>query len=57
MLAMVVNGHQTDWDLHLPHVLMAYRTAIHDATGFSPFHITFGRSPVIPVDIMMGAPP
>ena len=37
MLAMVVNDHQTDWDLHLPRVLFAYHTAIHDAIGFSPF--------------------
>ena len=29
MLAMVVNDYQTDWDLHLPHVLFAYRTAIY----------------------------
>ena len=57
MLAMVVNDHQTDWDLHLPQVLFAYRTAIHDATGFSPFHITFGCSPTIQVDTMMGTLP
>ena len=57
MLAMVVNDHQTDWDLHLPRVLFAYHTAIHDATGFSPFHITFSRSPTIPVDTMMGTLP
>lgn len=57
MLTMVVNDHQTDWDLHLPRVLFAYRTAIHDATGFSPFHITFGRSPTLPVDTMMGTLP
>ena len=50
MLAKVVSDHQTDWDHHLPQVLLAYRTAIHDTTGFTPFHITFGRSPVLPVE-------
>ena len=50
MLAKVVSDHQTDWDYHLPHVLFAYRTAIHDTTGFTPFHLIFGRSPVLPVE-------
>jgi len=57
MLSMVVNDHQTDWDVHLPKVLFAYRTAIHDATGFSPFHVTFGRSPTLPIDAMTGTLP
>ena len=56
MLAEVVSDHQTDWDHHLPKVLFAYRTAIHDTTGFTPFHITFGRSPVLPLDTMIWIP-
>ena len=57
MLAKVVSDHQTDWDTHLPQVLFAYRTSIHDTTGFTPFHITFGRSPILPIDTMIGTPP
>ena len=57
MLAKVVSDHQTDWDTHLPQVLFAYRTSIHDTTGFTPFHITFGRSPILPIDTMIGIPP
>ena len=57
MLAKVVSEHQTDWDYHLPQVLFAYRTAIHDTTGFTPFHITFGCSPVLPLEAMIGIPP
>ena len=56
MLAKVVSDHQTDWDYHLPQVLFAYRTAIHDTTGFTSFHVTFGHSPVLPVDTMIGTP-
>ena len=37
MLAKVVSEHQTDWDYHLPQVLLAYRTANHSTTGFTPF--------------------
>ena len=52
MLAKVVSDHQTDWDYHLLQLLFAYRTAIHDTTGFTPFHITFGCSPVLPLEAM-----
>ena len=27
---------------------------IHEATGYTPFYVTFGRSPLLPVDIMLG---
>lgn len=54
MLSKVVADNQSDWDTHLPRVLFAYRTAIHEATRFSPFRIVYGRSPVLPVDVIIG---
>ena len=54
MLAKVVSDHQRYWDTHLSRVLFAYRTAIHESTGFTPFHVTFGRSPVLPIEVFMG---
>ena len=48
--------HQRDWDEHLQKVLFAYRTAIHESTGYSPFLVTFGRSPNLPVDVVLGRP-
>ena len=56
MLAKVVSDHQTDWDNRLPQVLFTYRTAIHDTKGFTPFHITFGHYPVLPVEAMVRTP-
>ena len=53
MLSKVVAENQADWDTHLPILLMAYRTAIHGSTGFTPFHILFGRSPKLPVDTIL----
>ena len=53
MLSKMVKENQRDWDRHLPKALFAYRTAIHEATSYSPFHVTFGRSPTLPVDIML----
>ena len=54
MLSKVVADNQADWDTHLPRVLFAYRTAIHETTKFSPFRIVYGRSPILPVDVMIG---
>ena len=34
----------SDWELHPPLVLLAYRSAVHPSTGFSPFELTFGRN-------------
>ena len=42
--------------MHLQKVLFAYRTAIHDSTGYLPFLVTFGRSPNLPVDVVLGRP-
>ena len=54
MLSKVVAEHQKDWDEHLQTVLFAYRTAVHDSTGFTPFFVMFGRSPTLPVDVILG---
>jgi len=35
MLAKVVSNHQWDWDIHLPRLLFACRTALHETTGFT----------------------
>ena len=35
-------------------IMFAYRTAIHSTTKYSPFWLTFGRVPRLPVDVMMG---
>ena len=38
VLAKVVKENQLDWDQHIPKVLLAYRTAIHESTGYSPYN-------------------
>ena len=35
MLAMFAGEHKDDWDDLLPPVIMAYRSSVHESTGFS----------------------
>ena len=54
MLAKMVGDHHSDWDKHLQKALFAYRTSLHESTGYSPYFVNFGSSPVLPVDVMLG---
>ena len=56
ILSKLVSENQKDWDCHIPKALFAYRTAFHEASGHSPFHVNFGRSPLLPIDIAVGRP-
>ena len=60
ILSKVVADNQKDWDIHIPKALFAYRTvrtALHESSGYSPFRVNFGRSPILPIDIVVGRPP
>jgi hypothetical protein len=53
---MFVNDHQTDWDKHIPLLLMAYRTVEHGTTKVTPSRMIFGREIKLPVDLWAGRP-
>ena len=54
MLAKMVNDNQTNWDTELQKAVFAYRISINETTGFTPFLVNFGRSPRLPIDVMLG---
>ena len=56
-LSMFVNENHSDWDKHLPTVLMAYRTAVHESTGQTPARLMMGHELRVPLDLMFGQPP
>ena len=56
-LAKMTQENQADWDTHITKALFAYRTAVHESTGFTPFSLLFGHTPNLPVDIMLGQQP
>ena len=42
-LALFVDSHQKDWDQHVPLLLMAYRSAVHETTKCTPAKLMLGR--------------
>jgi len=56
MLGKVVSESQRDWDERLPAVMAAYRASKHEATGFSPNYLMFGRENRAPLDLLYGDP-
>jgi len=57
MCAKIVDDNQKNWTEVLPHVMAAYRSAIHESTGYSPNFLFFGRETRAPIDLMSQPPP
>jgi len=55
MLSHYVNDRHNDWDDALQPVMLAYRTSVHESTGFTPHFLWTGREVNLPIDIMFGS--
>jgi len=53
ILSKTVDLDQKNWDVRLPYAMLAYRSSIHSATGFSPFEVLHGFPVRLPVDMLM----
>ena len=56
MLLMYVKENHSDWDIHLPKVMLAYRSSVHETTKFAPYYILFGRDIRLPIDVAFNLP-
>ena len=56
-LAKYCQEGQEDWDLKIPLLLLAYRSAEHEVTGYTPARLMCGRELRLPVDLVTGRPP
>ena len=45
-----------DWDTHIPLLLMAYSTAIHETTGCTPAQLMMGHDLRLSIDVLNGQP-
>ena len=52
MLSSVVNKNHTDCDEQLPFPMMAYRSAKHDTTAYSPNYLMLGREATTPLNLV-----
>jgi transposase InsO family protein len=53
MLGKVVDESQRDWDHRLYEVMAAYRSTVHQSTGFSPNFLVYGRENRAPIDLVL----
>ncbi|KAF8784306.1 Retrovirus-related Pol polyprotein like [Argiope bruennichi] len=56
-LSLLVSRNQQDWDKKLPFFLLAYRSAVHETTGYFPSQMLFGRDLRLPADLLFSRPP
>ena len=53
MFAMFAGENPDDWDDLLPAVMMAYRSGVHESTGFSPYRLMLGEECMLPMDVSL----
>ena len=57
MLAKCIDEDQTNWSVKLPYVFMAYRSSVHESTGFTLPYLVFGHEISQHLDIIYRPPP
>nr|XP_006815574.1 PREDICTED: gypsy retrotransposon integrase-like protein 1-like [Saccoglossus kowalevskii] len=54
MLETLSNSDKQNWKQHVSAVTHAYNCTKHDVTGYTPYFLTHGHHPRLPVDIYLG---
>ena len=51
-LRTTILENQSDWDLRIPHLLLAYRTTTHSAINECPCYVVYGSDLVLPTQLL-----
>ena len=54
LISAYVDKDQRQWDINLPLLTAAYRSCLHEGTGFSPNMLMLGRETKAPIDLVFG---
>ena len=57
MLRTVPEAYKSHWHDHLPKLLHAFNCTRNNTTRYLPFHLLFGHSPRLPIDLAFGLTP
>uniref|UniRef100_A0A672FVG2 Gypsy retrotransposon integrase-like protein 1 n=1 Tax=Salarias fasciatus TaxID=181472 RepID=A0A672FVG2_SALFA len=57
MLSTLGREKKRTWSQHVAYLVHAYNSTKSDATGYSPYHLMFGREARLPVDLCFGTSP
>ena len=57
LIAKACKNRPADWYLHVNAALMAYRTSVNEATGYTPFYLLYGRRAQVPIEPFLDAGP
>ena len=53
MVRAFADKHPEDWDLYVGALEFAYNDSVHPATGYTPFQLSIGRDPSLPITMML----
>ena len=51
---MICNKAKNDWSFLVDSVVFAYNISVNESTGYSPFYLTTGRHPNLPIAVLAG---
>ena len=55
LIAKACKNHPEEWYMHVNAALAAYRTAVSETTGFTPFYLLYGRRAQVPLETFLSA--